>query len=642
MSEDLAAWPSDAWLVLDDYHEVARGAAAEQFVAALASASRVQLLIASRQRPSWVTARGVLYGEYFELNQTALAMDSAEAAEVLEDAKAQVASGLVALASGWPAVIGLAAVSGTDVGTDVEEVPESLYRFFAEEVYAALSEEVQRGLATLAIAPLVDHDLAERLLGVEQAGAVCAAALDVGILVDRDARLDLHPLCRAFLEERSEQLGFVPDPDSGKRCVEHYRSRREWDAAFELIVKRNLLGELELLLHDALDELLETARLSTVEAWCDRAKEAELERPVALLARSEVALRRGRFAEAQSLAEAAGSHPESGASFRALAVAGRAAHLASREEDGLDLYRRAEAAAVTDAERRDALWGQLRSLIDLEHVDALPTLEQLEVGIGFSDAREVVRAAGHGLHLQLRFGSLDAAEADRASQLLTTVDDPLVVSSFQNVYASALVLLARYEEALEVGHDLVETAERYKLDFAAPHALCSLALAYAGRRRWKPALASAHKAIALSRVTRDANAFQLGFAVLVRILAQHGRQPAALGVEVPSLRDALASVRAEVLSSRALVLASMARVQEARALMDEVRGSTSAIEPTVLIAAVEAVCALKSRDPTKLERVQALELAAFGTGAVDLLVTTYRSNPDVLALLLKASSDRDR
>src|SRR3990170_157571 len=157
-----------------------------------------QLLIASRQRPAWVTSRRILYGEVLELNQTALAMDSHEAAEVLAGRGTPSASGLVALANGWPAVIGLASVSAAEIEGE-EEVPESLYRFFAEEVLSALGDDVRAGLATLAVPPVLDRRLADNLLGVDRAETVCAAALDVGILEERGAHLELHPLARSFL-----------------------------------------------------------------------------------------------------------------------------------------------------------------------------------------------------------------------------------------------------------------------------------------------------------------------------------------------------------------------------------------------------------------------------------------------------------
>ena len=77
-------------------------------------------------------------------------------------------------------------------------------------MFSALGSEVHRGLTTLAVAPVIDDELATALLGADAAELVCAAALDVGLLVERETRLDLHPLARAFLEERSGQLGLRP------------------------------------------------------------------------------------------------------------------------------------------------------------------------------------------------------------------------------------------------------------------------------------------------------------------------------------------------------------------------------------------------------------------------------------------------
>ncbi len=349
LGEDLEGWPLDAWLVIDEYQEIAKAREAEWFVSALMSSSPVQFLIASRQRPSWVTAKAILYGDVLELNQTALAMDSHEAADVLVGRSAPSASGLVSLANGWPAVIGLASVSSAEIDSDADPVPESLYRFFAEEVFGALGNDVQQGLTTLSVAPLLDRELAGELLGSEHADSVCTAALDVGILVERGAHLELHPLARAFLEERSEQLGLVAGEGAVASCLDHYWTHREWDAAFDLIARSGPVGKLELLIRAALDELLDTARLPTVQKWCDLASVAAPEAPVFSVARAEVALRYGRHMEARAFAEAAAGE-ESELVFRALSVAGRAAHLASREEDALELYRRAEAAASTDAE----------------------------------------------------------------------------------------------------------------------------------------------------------------------------------------------------------------------------------------------------------------------------------------------------
>ena len=115
----------------------------------------MRLLLTSRKRPSWASARRLLYGEVYELGRNELAMDHDEAASVLAHRKDAPAAGFVALAEGWPAVIGLAAL------TDEFELPEgalpdALYEYFAEELYQAASPEVQRGLCRLVARPVFD------------------------------------------------------------------------------------------------------------------------------------------------------------------------------------------------------------------------------------------------------------------------------------------------------------------------------------------------------------------------------------------------------------------------------------------------------------------------------------------------------
>jgi DNA-binding CsgD family transcriptional regulator/tetratricopeptide (TPR) repeat protein len=641
LGEDLRDWPTDSWLVIDDYHEIARGAEAERFVGALLANAPIQGLIASRQRPSWVTTRGILYGDVVELNQTALAMDTAEAAEVLAEQDLRSASGLVAVANGWPAVIGLASVSGAEIDRDVEQLPESLYRFFAEEVYSALADDVRVGLATLAVAPVLDRELSVNLLGSSLADETCAAGIDMGVIAERGVQLELHPLCRSFLEERGPQLGIVHDDEAVAVCGRHYEERRDWDAAFELISKHGPAERLETLMSDALDELLEAARLSTIDAWCDLAAQAKLSHPIFLLARAEVTVRRGRYAEAQAYAElAAGNGSE--LLFRALSVAGRAAHLASREEEALGLYKRAEARASSGSERRDALWGQFMCAVDLELPDAHEAYCALRAGVKYSDPRDAVRAAAYGLNYGLKMGTLDLTDADRAAELVSAVPDALIVSSFQSAYSVVLGLSARYREALRVADEFENTAREYRLEFAMPYALSAKALALAGLRRWDEAREALDQSIQISTEKRDAYAHHIAFALLVRVLIQQGLQSTALALEVPPLQNSLRGAHAEVSASRALALATAGRVRDALSAVESVKHVSGGVEPRVLIAAVEAVCALRSRAGRALSGLAELESVVFETGALDLLVTTYRATPDLLALLLRTSVERDR
>jgi ATP/maltotriose-dependent transcriptional regulator MalT len=516
-------------------------------------------------------------------------------------------------------------------------MPESLYQYFAEEVFATLGADVQEGLTTLAVAPILDRQLAGALLGPGSAESVCAKALDVGVLVERGQRLELHPLARAFLGELGGQLELRPADGAAEACLRHYRERHDWDAAFEVFARGGPAEPLEDHLACALDELLDTGRLSTVHRWCELADSVGVDAPIVRLASAEVALRSGRHVEAIAFAEAVAARDPTLA-FRALSLGGRAAHLLSREEQALSFYRRAEGLASHDVERRDAKWGQLMCLVDLEHPDANSMLEKLCADVTLADPREFVRAAAHRVNLQLRVGPLDLDEADDAVQLLSVVDDPLVESSFLNAYAIALALSARYVDAGAASHRLLELADRHRLLFAIPYSLCVSAMSHSGRREWVRAESAAREALAAADETNDTHSILFGSSVLLRLYAQQGRYDEALRLTARS-RGGLPAALAELNCSRALVLACAGRSIEAREL---VRSSpdTRGVEAVVLGNAVEAVIASKSGTPDALERVRGLEHVAFEIGALDLLVVAYRACPELLTILLRTSKDR--
>ena len=226
------------------------------------------MLIASRSRPSWVAGRHILYGEVLEITQTALAMSVDEVEEVFGGRHAELTPGLLAIADGWPAVIGLASVADATPAADVD-MPEALYEFFADEVYRALELPVRTGLAILGALPLFDRELAAELLGAERAETVCGEALTLGVLDERDGRLELHPLAATFLEARARRDAGEELDRVAPAALAAYRRRREWDAAFDVVDRFGMDAELEPLVAESLDELLNAGRLTTLETWCE-------------------------------------------------------------------------------------------------------------------------------------------------------------------------------------------------------------------------------------------------------------------------------------------------------------------------------------------------------------------------------------
>ena len=203
LAEDLAEWPEDAWLAIDDYQFAMEAAAAEAFVDLLVELAPIRLLLTSRARPTWATSRRLLYGEIHELGRNLLAMNQEEATEVLA-AKESEAPGLVALAEGWPAVIGLAALTRGNA-LPPEDVPARLYDFFAEELYAAAPPALREGLAALAIAPSIDQRVAAFLFGAES-DELLEEGVRLGVLSQSDdGGVEIHPLLREFLESKLQE-----------------------------------------------------------------------------------------------------------------------------------------------------------------------------------------------------------------------------------------------------------------------------------------------------------------------------------------------------------------------------------------------------------------------------------------------------
>ncbi len=123
----------------------------------------------------------------------------------MQDADASTSGVAVRLAP-WPALIGIASmlVDHRPVGA---AGPETQYELCAERVLDALSPDVKSGLATLAALPLVDRDIASAVLGCRAAQTVCNRAVELGLLDERDGRLEVHRRLQVH-------LGRVRTPES--------------------------------------------------------------------------------------------------------------------------------------------------------------------------------------------------------------------------------------------------------------------------------------------------------------------------------------------------------------------------------------------------------------------------------------------
>ena len=90
-------------------------------------------------------------------------MTNEEAARVLDGRPSEAVRALVAQAQGWPALIGLAALSAT-AEVPSERMSEGLFRYFAEEVFRREPEEIQRFMLLASVPHSVNAEIAREVL----------------------------------------------------------------------------------------------------------------------------------------------------------------------------------------------------------------------------------------------------------------------------------------------------------------------------------------------------------------------------------------------------------------------------------------------------------------------------------------------
>src|SRR5215471_8772118 len=188
--------PHDVLLVVDEW-EAAGTEEAEELLSMLVDGLDIRFLITTRTRPDWFTPRLEAYGEGLEIGVDELAMTDEEATKVLAAVGAVAGRArLMRTADGWPAVLGLAAMSGDIDFTSSRLLSHTLYEFLASELLAAAATETQSALMLIAVASITDLEVARTVLGTH-ADRLIEDAVARGLLAVTERRsLSLHPLLR--------------------------------------------------------------------------------------------------------------------------------------------------------------------------------------------------------------------------------------------------------------------------------------------------------------------------------------------------------------------------------------------------------------------------------------------------------------
>ena len=628
LAEELDGWPVGTWLVLDECELVAPHDGPTKLIERFVQVSGAHVLITSRERPAWITPRDLLYGDAFELRGAALSMTLDEATRIL-GSEGHAPAGLVALADGWPAVIGLAALLPGEVNP-APDLESALFDYVAQELFDGLDADVQRHLVLLSVPSTLSHRLVQATVGADTE-RVLRDSIRAGLMTAREKdELEIHPLCRAFLERKLWDIGL------GKEQIDTLAisliEASQWDDAFEVIRRLALKGRLSLLIERGLRSVLSEGRLAAVEKWVTWADELRVDGPELALARAEIYFRRGAWALSESLAvTSARTVGSSELAAQAHLCAGAAAHLLDEVDRAWDHYGEALTFdASLDIQRR-ALWGRVGASYWTKRPDYGRALTDLEQAIDPSP-EHLLRLHQARLVVGVREGNLSEAvvAALAAEPLLSHIEDPIVRCSFLSQLAYTLGVTSRYADAERFATRQVEEATRFRLNFVLPTALVNLAVAKLG-------LGSYTSAVALiERSERDDSTHDSLLRVereIVRACISLSRGEAQTALDQlrdVSLDDARSDIVGEALATRALAEASCGDALSAERTSQRAAELASDVRTQVLLACTRAVLVLDPATSALEARLEELASTVASTGCFDSAVCAMRACPKLL------------
>lgn len=632
LAADVENWPQDAWLVIDDYHAAQRTDAADRFVEKLLATLGANVLILTRHRPLWASARRIMYGELFELTRTQLAMTETEARQLLKGGDLDPDE-LLPMARGWPAVLSLASVSDVPV-PDLAGAPH-LYGFFADEIFRRLDPAIQATLCELAVYDTEGLRVTLRGLGHDHREAVLEVGTDSGFLTEfYDGEYEMHPLLRDFLIRKlTGQRADVVDgaiERSANLLVKH----RLWDEAHDLIEKFRRVDLIPALLHAWLPDLLASGRTTTVQSLIDSAPDDSAS---VKLASAELAFRGGRFHESEGLAKLASAEStDVELTARALLTAGRAAHAASREEHSALYYAKVSTIDCSQGLRRIGLLGELAATIELEKQDAVGLLASL----GPPDALppdERVILVSRIINLETRFGLPVSVDEGRAMwQLLDRVRDPVARSSFRNVFGFSLAAMGHLDEADALTDQQQEDIEKSRLDFVIPYALVTRALVGLMRHEYLAAQELLDEAEERSLRSGDQTAYFIAWAVRTRLYNAQAAYDVSLARAFPQARSQTKSLYGELMASYAVALAGSGEPMRAIEYARRSQATSGAIEISGSAPCAIAIVELRGGNPGEaLSQLRRALGAVARCGMIEAFVSAYRGCPELLLCLLE-------
>ena len=628
--EDLARWPKEAWLVLDEYEWLAESPACEEYVRLLIDESSMRLFITSRRKPAWATARRRIYGDFAVLDRGLLRMSDEEAHRVLSPANVAASREIVRAASGWPAVLGLAVMQST---TDISGVvPNMLYDYLAEELFFRSSPGLRTALPMLALAPSVRPEVAQVVSG-SASTRLLEEATAAGYFTEPHEQASFHPLLKDFLLAKVE-----PEDPAVIRVtrdlVNFYVREEAWDSAFHVLQNCPDKEGLTQLIETGQEPLLRRGRTATLADWVAAAASERMNSPRIELLKAEIAAREGRAVHAERMALYVANLDGHALRFEALCLAGRAAHLNNREAAALKHFREAEGLATSDEDLQEARWGALVCASALHDKDELSRSlgEFLEYVPRSPD--DVIRAANAGLYASAVLGGVESVLDEGLGVIDLALEcDPLVSTSFLNALSRLLSLAGRYAEALETADCALAFAEDAGLSFVRPHGLVARAVALLGLGAYAGAADVLAEADKLAVGIRDRHNIIDVKIVHAKLSLCRGDVDGAIEMTEEVPRGITSGLAAELGATQALACACAGQNSRSAELIQKLPKLSSLPDAAALVLATQAVAAANADDDALVVRYLR-EIS--DVGAVDALVIAQRASSALIEALTRA------
>jgi LuxR family maltose regulon positive regulatory protein len=630
----------DVLLVVDEW-EAAGTDEAEELLSMLVEGLDIRFLITTRTRPEWFTPRLEVYGEGLEIGVDDLAMTDDEAAKVLAAFGAVAGRAqLMRTAEGWPAVLGLAAMTGDVDFTSSRLMSHTLYDFLASELLESALPDTQTALMLLAVAAAPDIDVARILLQARTDNVLEDAVARGLVAVTERKSLLMHPLLRELLIRRFREA----DDKTRESLLSESRrlfGAHRWNEALTVAEVAHDATFVTEAIAVALDDLLAAGRTSSLERWIAAAREAGADGGVIDYGESEALLLRDELDRAMALAtQAAGSLDGD--------LAARASDRSQAAEEHAES---ATQLAHGQEAREEALWMRFLAGTGPQAPDLRYRLNQFKCNARFG-TRQTLMVAGADLVLAEMEGEIERAIDDaRCALSLAKEDlDPIAHTGLLSIYSYSLILTSRYQESLTYLATLTNIAESCDIEFPVHYAQLFRTRALVGLRRFGAA-ARTLAMLERQRRTSQGRYFRGNLPIeRARLLMSVGDLDRALEVlSSGPIEHSSRGQGGEFLAWQALLRASVGESAHALRLAANARSTSRGLEAKTVSFLSDAIVALeRGETETASSRIRAVVesriwdpvvIAVRAAPAIGAFIADDPEQRNWLQQLLSTSSD---